>query len=225
MERIAMTNPPDTAIATNSGAMRQIVVDGIESTERRADPNPNPETDTGLHLLVYRDLVTAQDQAWPMQLYPKPGDGPLRSLAYSCEPLPTAEMVYRLGLDMADDLLERVTVAVTRDGLPVLSSHSYLPAHLARNHQWRSTQIGQLAAPGLPVQLDDIRIHGRMATLAETDALAIDGAAAMSLVCCPMTITDLPQPVRAGLLIKAPGHRTFFSARPDTTRTPIQPLR
>jgi hypothetical protein len=126
--------------------------------------------------------------------------------------------------DPADDLLERVIVAVTRDGLPVLSSHSYLPAHLARTDQWRSTQIGQLAAPGLTVQLDDIHIHGRMTTLAETDALAINGAAAMNLVCCPMTITHTPHPARAGLLIKAPGHRTYFSAPPDTTWTPLQPL-
>jgi len=220
-----MANPQDAAAATNSGEMRRMVVDGIESTERCAEPNPNPETDTGPHLLVYRDQVTAEDQAWPMQLYPKPDGEPLRSFAYSCEPLPTAEMVYRLGLDPADDLLERVIVAITRDGLPVLSSHSYLPAHLARNDQWRSTQIGQLAAPGIPVQLDDIRIHGRMTTLAETDALAIDGAAPMCMVCCPMTINHQPQPVRAGLLIKAPGHRTYFSARPDTTWTPIQPLR
>jgi|SRR5215470_3770937 len=123
-----MTHPQD-AVATNSGAMRRIVVDGIESTQRCADPNPNPETDTGPHLLVYRDQVTADDQAWPMQLYPKPGDEePLRSIVYSCQPLPTPETVYRLGLDPADDLLERVIVAVTRDGLPVLSSRSYLPA-------------------------------------------------------------------------------------------------
>ena len=64
-----------------------------------------------------------------------------------------------------------------------------------------------------------------MATLADTDALAIDGAAAMSIDCCPMTITHSSHPVRDGLLIKAPGHRTYFSAPPDTTWTPIQPLR
>lgn len=223
-----MTNPQDADATTKPGEIKRLVVDGIESIDRdtnpNPNPNPNPETDTGPHLLVYRELVTADDQAWPMQLYPNSDDDPLRSFAYSCEPLPTLETVYRLGLAPEDDWLERVIVALTTDGLPVLSSHSYLPTHLARNDQWRSTQIGQLATPGTPVQLDDISIYGRMATAAETDALAIDGAAAMSMVCCRMTISHLPQPARAGLLIKAPGHRTYFSAQPDTAWTPIQPL-
>ena len=218
-----MTIPQDADVATKPGKIRRIVVDGIESTKRDTNPNPDPETDTGPHLLVYRELVTPDDQAWPMQLYPNPGDEPLRSFAYSGEPLPTLETGYRLGLDPEDDLLERVIVATTTDGLPILSSHSYLPARLARNDHWRNTQIGQLAAPDTPVQLENIRIYGRMATPAETDTLAINGAAVMCLVCCRMTIHHPPHPVRAGLLIKAPGHRTYFSVQPDTAWTPIQP--
>jgi hypothetical protein len=113
---------------------------------------------------------------------------------------------------------ERVIVATTENGLPILSSHSYIPSYLADNDNWRETHIGQLALPGVevqPVNGHALTHYARVTTSIEADALAIPENAPMNLIYYRVIINQPPHPIRAGLLIRAPGHRTYRGCPPD----------
>jgi hypothetical protein len=179
--------------------------------------NRNPDVDTGPHLLAFRDRITPEDDAWPIQLHPHPDSGPLHTIAYTCEPDLTPETIQRLDLDPHESMFERVILATTDTGLPILSSHSYIPSYLTENNNWRDTQIGQLALPGVPVQPvngGQVTHYGRVATLTEADNLAIPNTAPISLLYYRVTINQPPHPTHAGLLIRAPGHRTYRGTPP-----------
>jgi hypothetical protein len=56
--------------------------------------------------------------------------------------------------------------------------------------------------------------YGRVATSIEADALAIPETAPMSLLYYRVIINQPPHPIRAGLVIRAPGHRTYRGCPP-----------
>jgi hypothetical protein len=201
--------------STISERHRRMTTSGNDTIDRYADRNP--EVDTGPHLLANRDRVTPEDNAWPIQLYPHPDSGPLHTFAYSCAPYLTPETIQRLELNPDEPMYERVIVATTEHGLPILSSHSYVPSYLAENDHWRETHIGQLALPGIEVQPVHDRAlthYARVTTSIEADALAIPDTAPMNLLYYRVTINQPPHPIRAGLLIRAPGHRTYRGCPP-----------